>query len=999
MRIVPGGSVANKQKVAILGGGVGAMTAAYQLTQFPDWQNRFEITIYQMGWRLGGKGASGRNAKVGQRIEEHGLHVWAGFYDNAIKLMKDCYKQGLDLSIDGLYASFDDAFKPFNNTVLGEFVDGKWIPWPVAPPGNPAVPGEGGLFLTPWDYFGMMVTLLKDMFEKHAAKAGILPTGGVDLLPDWLEPLLADALPSGSDTNTLLHVLHDIVHNPVTSFAAGHDGPHLDAISYVLKKLGQQLQQAYKQDLSGKDDLRRFIHVADLGMAALRGCIEDKVLFKGFDVINDYEISAWLKRHGAHPISLESASVRAVYDYAFGFAKGATNYQHRAIAAGVSLYGMCRLAFTYKKAFFFEMQAGMGDTVFTPFYKVLKAQGVQFKFFHKVTGIEADAQSKQITRITLQRQADLNQAEYQPLVNVKGLDCWPSEPHYGQLVQGSQLQTQGVDLESSWANWSGVEDIELKLGTDFDAVILGISVAALNEICSDLVDKDPRWEDMLREVKTTRTMAMQLWLKKTSKQLVWKYGESILTGYADPLNTWADLSHLILMEDWPSPAPKSVAYFCAPLDDDPNQQPYSDHGYPATQLALVEAESKQWIENHIGWMWPKLVKSDGSIDWDQLVSVNNVSGEALLKEQYFRANIDPTERYVLSEPGSIKYRIRADQSGFDNLFLAGDWTYNGINAGCVEAAAMSGMRAAAGLAGESLEIVGEAFSHAPYETPDEWEPTELTSLRAQNQAWPGSGLFGMAQTSGANALMTFPADVVQAMLPPGLELSPQTVTAPEQHPVVILFGWQEEVRPNLLPGGMNYREFIITVPYVRHSDPELQVKVPGPFIYMPRLYLDKAMPIWLGVYCYGYQKRRARIQTDDNSYEVSNADSNAPIIAGEYTKAGPTGSIMDYPHMHVANSLYSLPLISKNLLGWQYSYFDFALGQALIQPISMEIKIYNDEAAGLPAGLYQVPPIQGNGLGGFFFSTSSTITNPLQSWHLKKLIKEKHSAPNPQLLP
>jgi uncharacterized protein with NAD-binding domain and iron-sulfur cluster len=30
------------------------------------------------------------------------------------------------------------------------------------------------------------------------------------------------------------------------------------------------------------------------------------------------------------------------------------------------------------------------------------------------------------------------------------------------------------------------------------------------------------------------------------------------------------------------------------------------------------------------------------------------------------------------------------ESGFSNLYLAGDWTVNGLNAGCVEAATMSG---------------------------------------------------------------------------------------------------------------------------------------------------------------------------------------------------------------------------------------------------------------------------------------------------------------------
>ena len=49
-------------KVAILGGGVGGMTAAFELTATPELRERYDVTVYQLGWRLGGKGASGRNA-------------------------------------------------------------------------------------------------------------------------------------------------------------------------------------------------------------------------------------------------------------------------------------------------------------------------------------------------------------------------------------------------------------------------------------------------------------------------------------------------------------------------------------------------------------------------------------------------------------------------------------------------------------------------------------------------------------------------------------------------------------------------------------------------------------------------------------------------------------------------------------------------------------------------------------------------------------------------
>ena len=70
-------------RVAILGGGAGGVTAAFELTATPDLREQYEVTVYQRGWRLGGKGASGRNQERGQRIEEHGLHMWMGFYEQA----------------------------------------------------------------------------------------------------------------------------------------------------------------------------------------------------------------------------------------------------------------------------------------------------------------------------------------------------------------------------------------------------------------------------------------------------------------------------------------------------------------------------------------------------------------------------------------------------------------------------------------------------------------------------------------------------------------------------------------------------------------------------------------------------------------------------------------------------------------------------------------------------------------------------------------------------
>ena len=56
---------ANGGEVAILGGGAGSLTAAFELTATPELRERYDVTVYQLGWRLGGKGASGRREIAG----------------------------------------------------------------------------------------------------------------------------------------------------------------------------------------------------------------------------------------------------------------------------------------------------------------------------------------------------------------------------------------------------------------------------------------------------------------------------------------------------------------------------------------------------------------------------------------------------------------------------------------------------------------------------------------------------------------------------------------------------------------------------------------------------------------------------------------------------------------------------------------------------------------------------------------------------------------------
>src|SRR5258707_14410740 len=100
-----------RRRIAVLGGGMGALAAAWELSARPGWRERFEIDVYQLGFRLGGKGASGCNRARNDRIEEHGLHVWMGFYRNAFALIRRCYDE-LGRAPGTPLATWRDAFAP-----------------------------------------------------------------------------------------------------------------------------------------------------------------------------------------------------------------------------------------------------------------------------------------------------------------------------------------------------------------------------------------------------------------------------------------------------------------------------------------------------------------------------------------------------------------------------------------------------------------------------------------------------------------------------------------------------------------------------------------------------------------------------------------------------------------------------------------------------------------------------------------------------------------------
>jgi hypothetical protein len=232
-------------------------------------------------------------------------------------------------------------------------------------------------------------------------------------------------------------------------------------------------------------------------------------------------------------------------------------------------------------------------------------------------------------------------------------------------------------------------------------------------VCSELIAHDERWRQMVARVKSVPTQALQLWLGKDIHQLGWKGPSLNISCYVEPFDTWADMPQLIAEEHFPRPV-RAIAYYCSVLRDAPAQE-ISRPDYPARRRNEVRQNAIDYLERDVSAFWPKAVDDRGRFRWDLLVAASEEpagkAGPSRIDTQFWTANVEPTDRYSLSLPGSGELRISPLDRTYDNLTVAGDWTACGFNEGCVEAAVMSGRLAAHALSQSPPleEIVG--FDH------------------------------------------------------------------------------------------------------------------------------------------------------------------------------------------------------------------------------------------------------------------------------------------------
>jgi hypothetical protein len=175
------------------------------------------------------------------------------------------------------------------------------------------------------------------------------------------------------------------------------------------------------------------------------------------------------------------------------------------------------------------------------------------------------------------------------------------------------------------------------------------------------------------------------------------------------------MRQLIREEKWRKP-PGTIAYFLSTLKDSGAAGGHAEFDYPSKRGQQVRRNAINFLKTEIGKLWPKAVSPDGQFRWELLMDPaeelgckHRKLGEMRFDSQFWRANVEPSERYVISVPGSQKYRISPLDNTYDNMTIAGDWTSNGMDCGCVEAAVISGRLAAHALS--SIPALEEIFGY------------------------------------------------------------------------------------------------------------------------------------------------------------------------------------------------------------------------------------------------------------------------------------------------
>jgi len=714
VRMPPGGG--RKLKIAVLGGGPAACAAAYWLARQPG---EYDVSLFTMGWRLGGKCAAGRNPDAHDRIEEHGLHAFLGFYRNAIRTVAEVYATA-GRPIATAEGPVEGAFRSQLDVGVVDRWNDRWHYFPTPLGSNDRIPGRvppGGE-----DVRADLALAFKGLLRRIAGELDDAQDASIDAGP--LERALA--LVRAPWREAMASVVAwidregDIAFERFVETPPAASRPKTWMIS-ILKQVRSGLAWYYEDRARSSRTAWFQWGGLDTLLTIAIGLLVDSTL--DLDDLDDQDLLSWLLAHGLEPEHADISTITQVYETLFAHAANLP-YRTGDLACGVGLRWFLLVSFGYDGAPAYDFRWSCPETLMTPYYEALVACGAKIHFFHRVTGIDVEGQgdAKVLARVRMQIQATVKNGAYDPFmpgVAKPGAPAaWPIRPAFDQLEQGDELARRGIDLEDVYADWPGVGERVLEQGRDFDACILGIPLGALPPIVAPLVDAagsafDPRWKAMIDRISLIQTVSAQLWFDRDAAAMFdtsiaavegdARPARGLLTGFVHPQGSLGEMSELIDIERWPSPPPELVTYHTGALVAGarlPAPGP-ATREFPANERARWRVIFEQWLRSNHAALF-----DGGPRDFESFLAALRVpagstaTGVDRLWAQVVSIACQPSDLYVLSRPGETAHRLAPSGSGVRFLLLAGDWTKTDLNCGCVEAATQSGMLAARALSNE-----------------------------------------------------------------------------------------------------------------------------------------------------------------------------------------------------------------------------------------------------------------------------------------------------------
>jgi hypothetical protein len=239
---------------------------------------------------------------------------------------------------------------------------------------------------------------------------------------------------------------------------------------------------------------------------------------------------------------------------------------------------------------------------------------------------------------------------------------------------------------------------------------------------------------------------------------------------------------------------------------------------------------------------------------------------------------------------------------------------------------------------------------------------------------------------------------VTRLLPRGLEIASQDLVPADRHPVLFAFGSQERVCPIFQDmEGLAYREFLIAIPYLQWMG-RRNFRYRGPFVYLPRLFLDHWLPVVLGWMC-GFAKERACIESTPEEYRITSLFGRSPLIAGIFRPWGSAGRPQDFPGFKAMREIFSQPLVTGTPFGCMCLDFVWELERARLQAIDAEVRIEHAFLPGLPLASFEVEGIDKCAPGAFHLDVPWTLSRPFRpsaiGYRKARISRRRSSLPPP----